>query len=477
MSSEFDVVVIGGGPAGYPAAIRCAQLGLKTACIDEWVNSEGAMSLGGTCVNVGCIPSKALLESSEAFEKLNNEYRNHGISADNITIDVNAMLARKNKIVGDLTGGVAQLLKANGIEAFHGHGKLLGKGRVEVALVSGETQILETKNVILASGSVPVDIPVAKLDGEVVVDSTGALEFTETPGTLGVIGGGVIGLELGSVWRRLGSEVTIIEAMDDFLAIADRQIAKEAQRTFKKQGFDILLGARVTGTEVVDRKAVVTYETKAGSETKTFDKLIVCVGRRPYTDNLLDSSSGVELDQRGFIEVDSQNQANVTGVYAIGDVCPGPMLAHKGTEEGIKVAEIIAGKPGHVNYDTIPSVIYTWPEVAWVGKNEEELKAAGVEYVVGTNSFAANGRAKAMEAAAGTVKIIAHAKTDAVLGVHIIGPTAGELIHEAVSVMEFGGSAEDIARTCHAHPTLSEVVHEAALAVDGRALHAVNKKR
>lgn len=476
MSQSFDVVVIGGGPAGYVSAIRAAQLGLKTACIDAWKNEAGKPSLGGTCVNVGCIPSKALLESSEAWEKLHHEYTKHGISVDGANFDVGTMHQRKDDIVKNLTGGVLQLLKGNGIEFFHGTGKLLSSSAVEFSGFAGESETLDAKHIVIATGSQPVDIPVAPIDGDRIVDNAGALAFTEVPKTLGVIGGGVIGLELGSVWRRLGSEVVVLEAMDDFLFIADQQIQKEAQRTFKKQGLDIRLGARVTGAKAGKNDVAVNYETKDGTDHVRVERLIVCVGRRPNTDGLL-GGADLELDERGFIVVDDANRTNLPGVYAIGDVVRGPMLAHKGMEEGMKVAEIIAGKAGHVNYDTIPSVIYTWPEIAWVGKTEQQVKDAAIPYRVGTASFMANGRAKAMEAAQGTVKIIAHAETDEVLGVHIIGPNASELIQESVSVMEFQGSSEDIARTVHAHPTLSEVVHEASLAVDERPIHGMPKRK
>lgn len=476
MSQSFDVVVIGGGPAGYISAIRASQLGLKVACIDAWKNAEGRPSLGGTCVNVGCIPSKALLESSEAWEKLHHEYVKHGISVKDATFDVAQMQSRKDDIVKNLTGGVLQLFKGNGIHFLHGTAQLSSANKVEFSGHDGSTETLTAKNIVIATGSKPVDIPVAPLDGDRIVDNEGALALTEVPKTLGVIGGGVIGLELGSVWRRLGAEVTVIEAMDDFLFIADQQIQKEAQRVFKKQGMNIKLGARVTGAKAGKKDVAVNFETKDGADHIRVERLIVCVGRRPNTDGLLGGAE-LELDERGFVVVDDQNRTNLPSVYAIGDVVRGPMLAHKGMEEGVKVAEIIAGKAGHVNYNTIPSVIYTWPEIAWVGKTEQQVKDEAIPYQVGTASFMANGRAKAMEAAQGTVKIIAHEKTDEVLGVHIIGPNASELIQESVSVMEFQGSSEDIARTMHAHPTLSEVVHEASLAVDERPLHGLPKKR
>jgi len=477
MTDKYDVVVIGGGPAGYVAAIRCAQLGLNTACVDEWVNADGAMSLGGTCVNVGCIPSKALLESSEAWAKTQHEWANHGIRVDGAKMDIEQMHTRRREIVKSLTGGVAQLFKSNGVTGLHGHGKLVDKHRIEVSGPDGDASTIEADSIILASGSQPVDLKVSPIDGDRIVDSAGALEFDAVPKRLGVIGGGVIGLELGSVWARLGSEVVILEAMDDFLSIADRQIAKEAHKQFKKQGLDIRLGARVTGSKASKKDVTLTYEDANGGDTLKFDKLIVCVGRRPNTDNLFSEEPRIELDEKGFIEINDQFRTNLPHVYAIGDVVRGPMLAHKASEEGVAVAEIIAGQHGHVNYNTVPSVIYTWPEVAWVGKTEEELKSAGIDYRTGSFSFAANGRAKAMEAAMGLTKFIADAHSDEILGIHIVGPGASELIAEGVLAMEYRATSEDVARTMHAHPTLSETMHEAALAVDGRMIHGVNRKR
>ncbi len=473
MSKSYDVVVIGAGPAGYVAAIRAAQLGLKTACVDRWINKQGEPALGGTCLNVGCIPSKALLESSEHYHELLHGLAEHGISAKSVAIDVPKMIARKDKIVSDLTGGIKQLFKANKIDWVQGRGRLVAGKRVEVT-PSGAEQPSETLTagaVILATGSRAIDIPAARIDRDRIVDSTGALEFTEVPKKLGVIGAGVIGVELGSVWRRLGSEVILLEAQDDFMPLADAQIAKEALRQFKKQGLDIRLGARVTSSKATAKQVALTYQDKAGEHKLTFDKLIVAVGRRPNSDNLWASDVELISDESGFVHVDDQCRTTLPDIYAIGDLVRGPMLAHKGSEEGVAVAEIIAGQATVLNHDTIPSVIYTAPEIAWVGKTEEELKAAGTDYRVGTFPFAANGRARAMEQAAGMVKVIADAKTDRILGGHIVGPAASELIAELVLAMEFGASAEDIARTIHAHPTLSESVHEAALAVDGRALH------
>jgi dihydrolipoamide dehydrogenase len=473
MSKSYDVVVIGAGPAGYVAAIRAAQLGLKTACVDRWINKQGEPALGGTCLNVGCIPSKALLESSEHYHELLHGLAEHGISAKSVAIDVPKMISRKDKIVGDLTGGIKQLFKANKIDWVQGRGRLLTGKQVEVTPNGADkpSEVLSAGAVILATGSRPVDIPAARIDRDRIVDSTGALEFTEVPKKLGVIGAGVIGVELGSVWNRLGSEVVLLEAQDDFMPLADTQIARESLRQFKKQGLDIRLGARVTSTKATAKQVALTYQDKDGEHKLTFNKLIVAVGRRPNSDNLWASDVELLTDESGFVDVDGQCRTTLPDVYAIGDLVRGPMLAHKGSEEGVAVAEIIAGQATVLNHDTIPSVIYTAPEIAWVGKTEQELKAAGTDYRVGSFPFAANGRARAMEQGAGMVKIIADAKTDRILGGHIVGPSASELIAEIVLAMEFGASSEDLARTIHAHPTLSESVHEAALAVDGRALH------
>jgi dihydrolipoamide dehydrogenase len=468
MSKSYDVVVIGAGPAGYVAAIRAAQLGLKTACVDRWINKQGEPALGGTCLNVGCIPSKALLESSEHYHELLHGLGEHGISAKSVAIDVPKMISRKDKIVSDLTGGIKQLFKANKIDWVQGRGRLLTGKQVEVT-PNGSDQPSETLSagaVILATGSRAIDIPAARIDRDRIVDSTGALEFTEVPKKLGVIG-----VELGSVWNRLGSEVVLLEAQDDFMPLADTQIARESLRQFKKQGLDIRLGARVTSSKATAKQVALTYQDKDGEHKLTFHKLIVAVGRRPNSDNLWASDVELMSDESGFVHVDDQCRTTLPDIYAIGDLVRGPMLAHKGSEEGVAVAEIIAGQATELNHDTIPNVIYTAPEIAWVGKTEQELKSAGTDYRVGSFPFAANGRARAMEQAAGMVKIIADAKTDRILGGHIVGPSASELIAEIVLAMEFGASSEDIARTIHAHPTLSESVHEAALAVDGRALH------
>lgn len=476
MSKQFDVVVIGGGPAGYVAAIRCAQLGLSTACIEKWVNKEGKPVLGGTCLNVGCIPSKALLDSSHKYEEAKEHFDVHGISVGDVSMDVSTMLKRKEQIVKNLTMGVATLFKANGVTSFEGTGKLLSGRKVEYTNHAGTTETIEAQNVIIATGSVPVEIPPAPLTEDVIVDSTGALEFTEVPKRLGVIGAGVIGLELGSVWNRLGSDVVVLEAQDAFLHLVDQNVAKEAKKLFTKQGLDIRVGARVTGTEVKGKEVVVTYQDAEGEQQVTFDKLIVAVGRRPYTEGLLAGDSGVNLDERGFIFVNEQCATDAPGVWAVGDVVRGPMLAHKASEEGVMVAERIAGHKAQLNYDVIPSVIYTHPEIAWVGKTEAELKADGEKYNVGMFPFAANGRAMASNDTDGFVKIIADAETDRILGAHIIGPNAGDLCQQIVVAMEFGSSAEDIGMMVFSHPTISEAVHEAALAVNNQAIHKANRR-
>jgi len=477
MSNKYDVIVIGSGPAGYVSAIRCGQLGLKTACIEKWTSDTGKTILGGTCLNVGCIPSKALLESSHKYEEAKHDFDVHGISLDDLKIDVPTMIGRKNTIVKNLTGGIASLFKVNGVTSISGTGKLLVGRQVEVTDEKGDVSVYEADNVILATGSKPVEIPPAPITEGHIVDSSGALDFEEVPKRLGVIGAGVIGLELGSVWARLGSEVTVLEAQDTFLSSVDQQIAKEALKQYKKQGLDIKLKARVNGTDIKRGLVNVSYEDTKGAQELKVDKLIVAVGRAPVTEGLLSADSGVTMDERGFIFVDDHCNTEVPGVYAIGDVVRGPMLAHKGSEEGVMVAERIAGQKTEVNYECIPGVIYTNPEIANVGQTEEQLKADGIEYNVGVCPFAASGRAMAANNTVGMVKILADASTDRILGVHIIGGGASELIAQAVIAMEFGSSAEDLGLTVFAHPTLSETVHEAALSVGGHAIHIGNKKK
>ena len=474
MSETFDVIVIGGGPAGYHAAIRAAQLGLKVACIDEFAGKDGKAALGGTCLNVGCIPSKALLDSSKQFWNLQHSFEVHGITAKDASIDVKTMVGRKDKIVKQFTGGVAMLFKANKITPFFGRGRLLKDRQVEVSGADGSKQTISAANVILATGSVPIELPFAKFDGKHIVDNAGALDFSETPKRLGVIGAGVIGLELGSVWKRLGADVTILEALPDFLAAADADVAKTAARELGKQGLKIELGAKLSKAEVKGDEVLLTYTGKDGEKQLTVDKLLVAVGRRAYSDGVLAEGTGVKLDERGRFVVDEHCWTGVEGVWAVGDCVRGPMLAHKGFEEGIAVAEIIAGKPGHVNLETIPWVIYTEPEIAWVGKTEKQCKDEGIPYKTGSFPFAAIGRAVAMNEPAGFVKMIAHAETDRILGVHLVGANVSELVAECVVAMEFKGSSEDLARIVHAHPTLSEAVHEAALSVDKRAIHKAN---
>lgn len=477
MNQSFDVIVIGAGPAGYVCAIRAAQNGLKTACVDDWKNLDGKHAFGGTCLNAGCIPSKALLESSEMLHKTQHEFAAHGIQVGNVKMDVAAMQARKAKIVQTHTGGIALLFKGNNVTGIPGRARLLANGTVEVTDFGDpkKKDILEARHIVLAAGSEPVELKVAPFDGKSVVDSWGALEFSTVPKRLGVIGAGVIGLELGSVWHRLGAQVTLLEAMEQFLFMADQQIARDAERQFRKLGLDIRLGAKVTGASQGKAGITVNYEDKDGKHTLEVDKLIVAVGRRPATRNLIEDGSAVKCDARGFIQVDEECRTGVKNIWAIGDCVRGPMLAHKGSEEGIMVADLIAGKVAEMNYEVIPSVIYTWPEIAWVGKTEEELKKQGVKYKAGTFPFAANGRANAMEAGTGRVKMLAQADSDEILGVHIFGPMASEMIAEAVTAMEFRASAEDLQRTIHAHPTLAEAMHEAALAVDKRAIHVLNR--
>ena len=432
MSDKFDVIVIGGGPAGYHAAIRAAQLGLKAACVDAWTGPDGKAALGGTCLNVGCIPSKALLDSSKQFWNLTQHFDVHGISVKDAKIDVATMVGRKDKIVKQFTGGVAMLFKSNKIAAYLGTGKLLKDRQVEITAPDGAKQTIAATNVIIATGSVPIELPFAKFDGKRIVDNAGALDFTEVPKRLGVIGAGVIGLELGSVWKRLGSDVTIIEALPEFLGVADADVAKTAAREFARQGLKIELGAKLSKAEVKGNEVQLTYAGKDGEKRLVVDKLLVAVGRRAYADGVLGDGTGVKLDERGRVAVDEHCWTGVEGVWAIGDCVRGPMLAHKGFEEGMAVAEIIAGKAGHVNMDTIPWVIYTEPEIAWVGRTEAQCKAENIPYKTGSFPFAAVGRAVAMNEPAGFVKIIAHAETDRILGAHLVGANVSELVAECV---------------------------------------------
>ena len=476
MTDKYDVVVMGAGPAGYVAAIRCAQLGLTVACVDNWVNPEGKNVLGGTCLNVGCIPSKALLESSELYSIAQHDFAKHGIKLSGVKLDLDTMMARKGQIVSELTQGIDGLFKSNKVTSITGHGRMLTDKRVEVTQ-GKKTQVISGDNIIIATGSSPMEIPSAPLTEGLIVDSAGALSFKEVPKRLGVIGAGVIGLELGSVWNRLGSDVVIIEAQDSFLAIADNQIARDSLKVFRKQGLDVRLNARLVATEIKDGQVEVHYQDTDGDHKEVFDKLIVAVGRRPNSDNVFDEEAQLLLDERSCIHVNEQCETSLPGVYAIGDVVRGPMLAHKGMEEGVMVADLIAGEFAEMKYDLVPSVIYTHPEIAWVGKTEQHLKSAGEEYKVGTFPFAASGRAKAMGETTGMVKILSQAKTDRILGVHILGGQASEMIAQAVIAMTMELSAEDLGMTIFAHPTLSEAFHEASLAVNNKAIHMGPKRR
>jgi len=468
---SFDVVVIGAGPAGYIAAIRAAQLGLSVGCIEQWKTPKGDFALGGTCLNVGCIPSKALLESSENYERVLHQFKAHGITASGVKFDLKTMLERKDKIVGKMTSGIAGLFKKNKVTWLQGHGKLVSGGTTWKIQVDAET--VEAKNVIIATGSRARHLPGIPVDNKLICDNEGALAFDSVPQRLGVIGAGVIGLELGSVWRRLGSTVKVLEALPTFLGAADETVAQEAWKIFTKgQALDIELGVTIHKVYGSKKSLSIQYDAKdCSSKTFECDRLIVSVGRVPNTDGLGAENIGLKLDAKGFIEVDKNCRTALPRVYAVGDVVRGPMLAHKGEDEGVMVAEIIAGQHGHVNYDAIPWVIYTAPEIAWVGRTEQELKSEGVPYRAGRFPFAYNGRALGREEPEGFVKILAEAETDRVLGVHVIGSLASELIAEAVMAMEFGASAEDIARICHAHPSMSEVMREAALGVDKRSLN------
>lgn len=477
MQEKYQIIVIGGGPGGYVAAIRAAQLGYSVACIESWRDEANEPRLGGTCLNVGCIPSKALLESSGRFHAAQSEFAAHGIHVGELSVDIATMQARKNDIVKQLTSGIAMLFKANKVEWIQGKGKLLKDKKVEVTLANGESVTLQAETaVIIAVGSLPINIPIAPIDEDRIVSSTGALAFQEVPQRFGVIGAGVIGLELGSVWRALGAEVTVLEAVDQFLPMADRQLGREAFKQLSQQGLDIRLGCKVQKAEVQGQEVVVRYSDAEGKEqTITVDRLLVAVGRKPNTQGAFSDDCGITLNQRGFIEVDDYCATAVPDVYAIGDCVRGPMLAHKASEEGVMVAERIAGQATEMNYQVIPSIIYTHPEIAWIGQSEEQLKEAGIAYKKGDFSFSANGRAKAANATAGFVKILADESSDEILGAQIIGSNASEMIHELIVAMEFYGAAEDIGCIIHAHPTLSEAIHEAALAVNKSAIHRVNR--
>ena len=472
----YDVIVIGSGPAGYVAAIRASQLGLKTACIEESNNADGGSQLGGTCLNVGCIPSKSLLDSSHKFADAINHFSDHGIEVTKPKLNISKMMERKNKIVSQLTLGISGLFKANNVTQIHGHAKIIDSNHVEVTSVDG-SEVHETKNIVIASGSSPINIPVAEINHENIVDSTGALEFKSVPKKLGIIGAGVIGLELGSVWSRLGSKVTMLEAMNEFLPMADKKISKDVLKEFNKQGLNINLSCKVTSAVSNDKDITVTYENDGSVSELKVDKLIVAVGRKPNTDNLFDKNCGLSLDEKGFIPVNDFCETKVQNIWAIGDVVRGPMLAHKASEEGIMVVERIAGKHAELAYDLVPSVIYTHPEVAWVGKNEEDLAESGIDFKTGSFPFAASGRALACGESTGFIKVIADKKTDTILGVHAFGPSAADIVQQGVVAMEFGASAEDLGLTIFSHPTVSEALHEAAMAVNGQAIHIGNRNK
>jgi dihydrolipoamide dehydrogenase len=477
MDDKFDVVVIGAGPAGYVAAIRCAQLGMKVACIDDWLDESGSPSPGGTCLNAGCIPSKVLLELSEDYAYMCDAAAHPGIMAADITLDIAKIQQDKQAVVSQLTSGVSTLLRANGVAAIPGQGSLLADKKIKLTTGDGKGEkIYMADNIIIATGSRPIDIPAARIDGNRIVDSQGALEFETVPARLGIIGAGVIGLEMGSVWSRFGAEVMLLEAQETFLPAADKDIAALALAEYKRQGLDIHTSACVTATEVTQDGVAVSYTESGDTKQLVVDRLVVAVGRRPYTDSLDPAESSLLIDEGGFIHVDENCLTNLPGVYAIGDVVQGPMLAHKGSAEGVAVAEHIAGKHSQVNYGTIPSIIYTEPEIAWTGQTEEKLKLSGVEYKTGSFPFSASGRARAMRKTSGMVKILSDQSNDEILGIHIIGAHASELIAEGVLAMEYRATAEDLAMTIHGHPTLAEAVHEAALAVNGEAIHKVNRK-
>ncbi len=474
MAEIYDVVVIGAGPGGYIAAIRAAQLGLRTACIDDWSRPDGKPAPGGTCTNVGCIPSKALLQSSENYEHAGHAFADHGIGIEGLSIDVAKMLARKDRVVVQNNDGILYLFKKNKIAFHHGKGSFVGRAGAGYKLrVSGNEEVeLEATHVIVATGSKPRPLPDVEIDNVRVLDNEGALALEAVPKSLGVVGAGVIGLEMGSVWRRLGAKVTVLEALPAFLGVVDDAVAKEAEKLFRRQGLAIHMGAKISAVRVGKKDVAVDWTDASGAEQKSvFERLIVSIGRVPHTAELGIEAVGLALDERGFVAVDGECRTNLPNVWAVGDVVRGPMLAHKAEEEGVAVAERIAGRHGHVDFNTIPWVIYTSPEIAWVGKTEQQLKAEGVDYRTGSFPFMANGRARALGDTAGFVKIIADRKSDRILGMHVIGPFASELIAEGVVAMEFGASSEDLARICHAHPSLSEATREAALAVDGRTLN------
>ena len=472
MDTLFDVAVIGAGPGGYVAAIRAAQLGLRTVCIDDFKDAAGKASLGGTCLNVGCIPSKALLESSENYEKAIHKFHDHGITASDVKMDVSKMLSRKNRIVKQFTSGISLLFKKNKVTNIHGSAEIISSGELVRLKISGlKEEYIEAKNVIIATGSSPREMDSVPVDNEYICDNKGALSLTQTPKHLLVIGAGVIGLEMGSVWKRLGAKVTVLEALPNFLGAVDESVSKEAKRIFTKNvGLDIHLGCSVQKVTRKSKVITVTYTEASATKTLECDRIVVAVGRVPNSDDVGLDNVGIKVDERGFITVDHHNRTNVSNIYAIGDVVRGPMLAHKSSEEGVAVAETISGQYGDVNLDTIPWVIYTSPEIAWVGQTEQALKEEGVPYKVGKFPFVASGRAQAIGDSSGFVKMIAHEETDRILGVHVIGPYASELISEAVVAMEFGATSEDIARIVHAHPSLSEAMHEAALGIDNRYL-------
>ncbi len=474
MAKQFDVVVIGAGPGGYIAAIRAAQLGMTVACIDAWRTADGKPAPGGTCTNVGCIPSKALLQSSEHFEQVNHHFADHGIKVKGVDLDLQTLVGRKDQVVKQNNEGILYLFKKNKVTFFNGIGSFSAyvDGGWNIKVSGPAEEDLVAKHVIVATGSSPRALPGLAFDEKKILSNDGALSLTSVPKKLGVIGAGVIGLELGSVWRRLGAEVTVLEAMPDFLPAADQQVAKEALKAFTKQGLKIVTGVKIGEIKASGKTVKVPYTDSSGAEQSIeVDNLIVSIGRVPHTEGLGVETVGLKLDERGFVAVDDDCKTNLPNVWAVGDVVRGPMLAHKAEEEGVAVAERIAGQFGHVNFGTIPNVIYTSPEIAWVGRTEQQLKTEGVDYKAGSFPFMANGRARALGDTTGFVKVLADAKTDEVLGVHIVGPMASELIAEAVTIMEFRGAAEDIARICHAHPTLSESMKEAALAVDKRTLN------